>query len=88
MVTAIVNKSKPSEKRVLQRWPTATEDDRSMRVKGATKMSEKKFMTRRQILDTIKDLARSQGLYSRIYEAIQSLKEADPDQYDSAMSRK
>ena len=49
-------------------------------------MSEKKFMTRRQILDTIKDLARSQGLYSRIYEAIQSLKEADPDQYDYFMN--
>lgn len=49
-------------------------------------MSEKKFMTRRQILDTIKDLARSQGLYSRIYEAIQSLKEADHAQYDSFMN--
>ena len=49
-------------------------------------MSEKKFMTRRQILDTIKDLARSQGLYGRIYEAIQSLKEADSDQYDSFMN--
>lgn len=49
-------------------------------------MSEKKFMTRRQILDTIKDLARSQGLYGRIYDAIQSLKEADPEQYDSFMN--
>lgn len=49
-------------------------------------MSENKFMTREQILDTIKDLSRSQGLYSRIYEAIQSLKEADPDQYDYFMN--
>lgn len=49
-------------------------------------MSEKKFMTRRQILDTIKDLGRSQGLYSRIYDAIKSLKEADPEQYDSFMN--
>lgn len=49
-------------------------------------MSEKKFMTRRQILDTIKDLARSQGLYGRIYDAIKSLKEADPEQYDSFMN--
>ena len=49
-------------------------------------MSEKKFMTRRQILDTIKDLGRSQGLYSRIYNAIQSLKEADKEQYDSFMN--
>mgnify|MGYP006967367575 CR=1 FL=1 len=49
-------------------------------------MSEKKFMTRRQILDTIKDLGRSQGLYSRIYEAIMSLKEADKEQYDSFMN--
>lgn len=50
-------------------------------------MSEpKKFMGRQQILDTIKNLANSQGLYGRIYEAIQSLKEADPDQYDQFMN--
>lgn len=49
-------------------------------------MSEKKFMTRKQILDTIKDLSRSQGLYGRILEAIQSLKEADPAQYDQFMN--
>ena len=49
-------------------------------------MSENKFMTRQQILDTIKDLARSQGLYGRIYNAIQSLKEADKEQYDSFMN--
>lgn len=49
-------------------------------------MSEKKFMTRRQILDTIKDLSRSQGLYGRIYEAIMSLKESDPDQYNQFMN--
>lgn len=49
-------------------------------------MSEpKKFMGRKQILDTIKDLSRSQGLYGRIYEAIMSLKEADPKQYDLFM---
>lgn len=49
-------------------------------------MSENKFMSRKQILDTIKDLSRSQGLYSRIYEAIQSLREDDPDQYDQFMN--
>lgn len=49
-------------------------------------MSESKYMTRQQILDTIKDLSRSQGLYGRIYNAIQELKEADPDQYDSFMN--
>ena len=49
-------------------------------------MSDNKFMTRKQILDTIKDLSRSQGLYGRIYDAIQSLKEADPDQYDDFMN--
>ena len=50
-------------------------------------MSEsKKFMGRKQILDTIKDLARSQGLYGRIYQAIQELKAADKDQYEQFMN--
>ena len=50
-------------------------------------MSETKtYMGKKQILDTIKDLSRSQGLYGRIYEAIQSLKEADPDQYKLFMN--
>lgn len=50
-------------------------------------MSEpKKFMGREQILDAIRNLSRSQGLYGRIYQAIQSLKEADPEQYDLYMN--
>lgn len=44
------------------------------------------FMGRKQILDTIKELSRSQGLYGRIYEAIMSLKEADPEQYKQFMN--
>ena len=50
-------------------------------------MSEnKKFMTRRQILDTIRDLGRSQGLYSRMYASLQNLRQEDPEQFDLYMN--
>lgn len=49
-------------------------------------MSEKKFMTRRQILDTIRDLGRSQGLYSRLYARLKSLRTEDPEQFDLFMN--
>ena len=49
-------------------------------------MSEKKFMTRRQILDTIKDLSRSQGLYSYIYANLQRYRKEDPDFFDLFMN--
>ena len=49
-------------------------------------MSEKKFMTRRQILDTIKDLSHSQGLYSRIYEYLMKLRREYPLEYDTYMN--
>ena len=49
-------------------------------------MSEKKFMTRRQILDTIKDLGRSQGFYSCMYARLQSLRTEDPTNYDLYMN--
>ena len=33
-------------------------------------------MTRKQILETIKDLAKSQGFYGRLYEQVKDNKEA------------
>lgn len=50
-------------------------------------MSEKKTtMGRQQILDTIKDLGRSQGMYSRMYANLQNLRQKDPDLYDQYMN--
>ena len=49
-------------------------------------MSEKKFMTRGQILDTIKDLSRSQGLYSYIYANLQRYRTEDPEFYEVFMN--
>ena len=49
-------------------------------------MSEKKFMTRRQILDTIRDLSHSQGLYSYIYANLQRYRKEDPDFFDLFMN--
>ena len=43
-------------------------------------------MTRQQILDTIKDLSRSQGLYRRIYSYLQKLKVEYPLEYDTYMN--
>ena len=49
-------------------------------------MSVKKFMTRRQILDTIRDLGRSQGMYSSMYARLQNLRNEDPKQFDLYMN--
>ena len=49
-------------------------------------MSEQKFMTRRQILDTIKDLGRSQGFYSRMYARLQSLRRDEPEYFNQYMN--
>lgn len=50
-------------------------------------MSETKtFMDREQILDTIQDLGRSQGIYSSLYESLQILRRDDPEYYDKYMN--
>lgn len=50
-------------------------------------MSEyQKFMTRQQILDTIKDLSRFQGRYARLYDSIMQTKELYPESYDQYMN--
>lgn len=50
-------------------------------------MSEpKKFMGRQQILDTIKDLSRSQGLYSRIYNTIHKMRINEPEMFNLYMT--
>lgn len=49
-------------------------------------MSEKKFMTRRQILCTIKDLARSQGFYAVLYKSLRRVQVEDPESFDSFMN--
>lgn len=43
------------------------------------------YMTKQDILDAIKDLSHSQGLYSRLYQSLNELAENDPEQYDSFM---
>ena len=40
-------------------------------------------MKMQAILDTIRDLGRSQGFYGRLYRALQDLCENDPDQFES-----
>ena len=45
-----------------------------------------KFMDRQQILDTIKDLSRFQGMYARIYESLMRNKELYPESYDQFMN--
>ena len=49
-------------------------------------MSEKKFMTRRQILDTIKDLGRTQGFYSKLYSRLMSLRITDREYFNQFMN--
>lgn len=49
-------------------------------------MSEKQLMTRQQILDTIKDLAHSQGLYSRIHKILLKMQENEPEMFDLYMN--
>ena len=50
-------------------------------------MSEAKtFMGRQQILDTIKDLSKSQGLYSYIYANLQRYRKEDPEFFDTFMN--
>ena len=48
--------------------------------------TKKTTMGRQQILDTIKNLAHSQGLYSRLYANLQNLRRDDPEQYDQYMN--
>jgi hypothetical protein len=43
-------------------------------------------MKREQIINTIKNLARSQGFYSRLYRAIEDAKENNPDAYEDFMT--
>jgi len=42
-------------------------------------------MKRQQIIDTIKDLAKSQGLYGRILVGMRELEELDPEAYEKNM---
>lgn len=44
------------------------------------------YMTKQDILDTIHDLSRSQGLYSRLYQHLMDLEENDPEQYEWFMN--
>lgn len=39
-------------------------------------------MKMNEIMDLIRDLANSQGLYGRLYRAIEELKENDPNGYE------
>jgi len=43
-------------------------------------------MKRVQIISIIKDLARSQGFYGRLYRAIEDAKENNPDAYEDFMT--
>lgn len=43
------------------------------------------YMTREDILDTIRELSKSQGLYSRLYESLTRLEVIDPEQYELIM---
>ena len=43
------------------------------------------YMTKQDILDVIKDLSHSKGLYSRLYQSLNELAENDPEKYDSLM---
>lgn len=43
------------------------------------------YMTKQDILDTIKDLSRSQGLYQRLWDSIQHTKEDYPESYEQYM---
>ena len=49
-------------------------------------MCEKKFMTRRQILDTIKDLGRTKGFYSKLYSRLISLRITDHEYFNQFMN--
>ena len=42
-------------------------------------------MKRQQIIDTIKELAKSQGLYGRILAGMRELEELDPETYEKNM---
>lgn len=49
-------------------------------------MSEKTtYMTKQDILNTIRDLSQSQGLYHRIYKNLTSMRRNDPSSYDYYM---
>ena len=43
-------------------------------------------MNREQIMETIRQLARSQGSYGRFYRALCEMREEDPDRFDKAMT--
>ena len=43
-------------------------------------------MNREQIMETIRQLAHSQGSYSRLYRDLCEMREEDPDRFDKAMT--
>ena len=43
------------------------------------------YMTQAEILDTIYNLSKSQGLYCRVYDSIKTLEKEDPEQYKQYM---
>lgn len=43
-------------------------------------------MNREQIMDSIKELAQSQGMYSRLYRGLLEAKKEQPDLYESYMA--
>lgn len=43
-------------------------------------------MKRKEILNVIKDLSKSQGFYGRLLNRLESAKSYDPDAYDAFMS--
>lgn len=50
-------------------------------------MSEAKtFMGKQQILDTIRDLGKSQGLYSRMYANLMKIRQEDPENFKLYMN--
>ena len=43
-------------------------------------------MNREQIMEAIRQLAHSQGFYSRLYRDLCEMREEDPDRFDKAMT--
>ena len=43
-------------------------------------------MNRKQIMEAIRQLAHSQGFYSRLYRDLCEMQEEDPDRFDEAMT--
>lgn len=50
-----------------------------------SEVTKSSYMTKEQIRSTIKDLAKSQGFYSRIERQLSCMEEEDPEEYKEVM---